>query len=101
VPESGVVVYDSSVVAQLSPLRPGVKAVGVPFTQVAADLGKVVVKNVVALGALQESTRLFPKETFLTAIRQALADKSALIPLNEQAFARGVEKAAEAAKGDA
>jgi 2-oxoisovalerate ferredoxin oxidoreductase beta subunit len=101
VAEGGGVVYDSSVVAQLPALRPGVKAVGVPFTQIAADLGKIIVKNIVALGALQESTRLFPKETFLTAIRQALADKSALIPLNEEAFARGVEKAAEAGKGDA
>ena len=32
------------------PLRPGVRAVGVPFTQIAADLGKVIVKNIVALG---------------------------------------------------
>jgi 2-oxoisovalerate ferredoxin oxidoreductase beta subunit len=74
--------------------------VGVPFTQVAADLGKVIVKNIVALGALQEATRLFPKETFLTAIRQALAEKCALIPLNEEAFAWGVKHAAAAAKGD-
>jgi 2-oxoisovalerate ferredoxin oxidoreductase beta subunit len=99
VPEGGVVVYDSSVVASLPALRPGVRAVGVPFTQVAADLGKVIVKNIVALGALQEATRLFPKETFLTAIRQALADKCALVPLNEEAFAWGVKKAAETARG--
>jgi 2-oxoisovalerate ferredoxin oxidoreductase beta subunit len=101
VPEGGVVVYDSSVVAQLPPLQPGVKAVGVAFSQIAASLGKMIVKNIVALGALQEATRLFPQETFLTAIRQALSEKCALIPLNEEAFARGVKKAAEARKGDA
>jgi len=101
VPEGGVVVYDSSVVATLPALRPGVKAVGVPFAQVAASLGKIIVKNIVALGALSEATRLFPKETLLTAVRQALADKAALIPLNEEAFAQGVAKAAEAGKGDA
>ena len=66
------------------------RAVGVPFAQIAAELGKTIVKNIVALGALQEATRLFPKETFLTAIRQALRDKCALIPLNEEAFASGV-----------
>jgi 2-oxoisovalerate ferredoxin oxidoreductase beta subunit len=99
--EGGVVVYDSSVVHSLPPLRPAVKAVGVPFAQIAADLGKIIVKNIVALGALQEATRLFPRDTFLTAIRQALADKCALIPLNEEAFAWGVKKAAEAGKGDA
>jgi 2-oxoisovalerate ferredoxin oxidoreductase beta subunit len=101
VPEGGVVVYDSSVVAALPALRPGVKAVGVPFTQIAAELGKIIVKNIVALGALAEATRLFPQETFLTAVRQALSDKCALIPLNEEAFARGRQKAAEAGKGDA
>jgi 2-oxoisovalerate ferredoxin oxidoreductase beta subunit len=98
----GVVVYDSSVVKELPPLRAGVKAVGVPFTRIAADLGKVIVKNIVALGALSEATRLFPRETFLASVRQALADKCALIPLNEEAFAWGVKSAAEAqAKGDA
>ena len=48
-------------------------------------------KNVVALGVLQEATNLFPKETFLTAIRQALKEKCAMIPLNEEAFAWGAK----------
>jgi Pyruvate/2-oxoacid:ferredoxin oxidoreductase gamma subunit len=101
VPEGGVVVYDSAVIRELPPLAPGVKAVGVPFTRIAAELGKVIVKNIVALGALQEATRLFPRDTFLTAVRQALAEKCALIPLNEEAFARGVAAAADSAKGAA
>jgi 2-oxoisovalerate ferredoxin oxidoreductase beta subunit len=97
----GVVVYDSSIIHDLPPLREGVKAVGVPFSLIAGELGKMIVKNIVALGAVQEATRLFPRETFLTAIRLALADKCALIPLNEEAFARGAAAAAFAAKGDA
>jgi 2-oxoisovalerate ferredoxin oxidoreductase beta subunit len=99
--EGGVVVYDSSVVAEAPRVRPGVAVVGVPFTRVAAELGKLIVKNIVALGALQEATRLLPKQSFLAAIRLALADKCALVPLNEEAFAWGVRKAAEARKGDA
>jgi len=99
--EGGVVVYDSSVVADQPRVRPGVAVVGVPFTQIAADLGKIIVKNIVALGALQEMTRLMPKESFLAAIRLALAHKCALVPLNEEAFAWGVRKAAEVRKGDA
>ena len=43
---------------------------GVPFTEIAVGLGKAVVKNIVALGALQAATNLFPKETFLTAVRR-------------------------------
>ncbi len=101
VPGGGVVVYDSSVISERPALKPGVKAVGVPFAKLAADLGKSIVKNIVALGALQESTRLFPRESFLAAIRQALAAKSALVPLNEKAFALGCEQAARAGKADA
>ena len=90
VARGGTVIYDSSVIREAPALPPSVKVFGVPFTEIAADLGKVMVKNVVALGALQGATDLFPKETFLTAIRQALKEKCAMIPLNEEAFNWGV-----------
>jgi 2-oxoisovalerate ferredoxin oxidoreductase beta subunit len=94
----GTIVYDSSVIPDLPDgLAEGVRTVGVPFTQVARDLGAVLVKNVVALGAFQEATGLFPEETFLTAIREALKAKTALISLNEEAFAWGVKLAKEQA----
>ncbi len=87
----GTIVYDSSVVTSLPELAPRVKVVGVPCTEMAQDLGRAVVKNIVALGALQGATGLLPEPTLLTAIRQALMSKCALIPLNEQAFALGVQ----------
>jgi 2-oxoisovalerate ferredoxin oxidoreductase beta subunit len=86
----GVVLYDSSVIADPPALPSGVRLVGVPLTRIASDLGRVVVKNVVALGALQAATSIFPEETLLTAIRQALKAKCAMIPLNEEAFRWGV-----------
>ena len=98
--EGGVVVYDRSVIAEVPPLAAGVKVVGVPFAQLAADLGRIIVKNIVALGALAEATSLFPAETFVTAIRHALADKCALVPLNEEAFRRGMRSAVEVGKGE-
>ncbi len=70
---------------------PDVKVIGVPMTEIAVDLGKSMVKNIVALGALQAATGLFPKETFLAAIRHALKEKCAMIPLNEEAFSWGVK----------
>ncbi len=85
----GTIVYDSSVIVDVPALAKGVKAIGVPMTRIASELGRLVVKNVVALGALQAATSLFPEETVLTAIRQALKSKCAMIPLNEEAFARG------------
>ena len=87
----GTVIYDSSVIAEPPRLADGVRVIGVPFTRIATDLGRVVVKNVVALGALCAATSIFPEETLLTAIRQALQSKCALIPLNEEAFAWGVK----------
>jgi 2-oxoisovalerate ferredoxin oxidoreductase beta subunit len=67
--------------------------VGVPFTEIAVGLGKAVVKNIVALGALQAATNLFPKDTFIAAIKEALKEKAALVPLNEQAFQAGMDAA--------
>jgi 2-oxoisovalerate ferredoxin oxidoreductase beta subunit len=87
----GTIVYDSSVIHDVPNVAAGVTLVGVPFTEIAVDLGKAMVKNVVALGALCAATRIFPEETFKTALRQALKDKCALIPLNEEAFAWGVK----------
>jgi Pyruvate/2-oxoacid:ferredoxin oxidoreductase gamma subunit len=92
----GVVIYDSSVVGTAPPLPPGLQVHGVPCARIAQDLGKLMVKNIVALGALQAATGILQDETLLTAIRQALRDKCALVPLNEAAFAWGVK----AIKGD-
>jgi Pyruvate/2-oxoacid:ferredoxin oxidoreductase gamma subunit len=91
----GIALYDSSVIAEPPALPDGVRLIGVPFTRIASDLGRVVVKNVIALGALQAATSIFPEETLLTAIRQALKSKCAMIPLNEEAFVWG----ARAVKG--
>jgi Pyruvate/2-oxoacid:ferredoxin oxidoreductase gamma subunit len=92
----GTIVYDSSVIHDVPKVADGVRVVGVPFTEIAVDLGKAMVKNVVALGALCAATRIFPEETFKTALKQALKDKCALIPLNEEAFAWGVKSVAAA-----
>jgi 2-oxoisovalerate ferredoxin oxidoreductase beta subunit len=93
----GVVIFDSSVIAEPPALDPRVTVHGVPLARIAVELGQPVVKNIVALGALQQATKLFPKASFLAAIRRALGHKTALIPVNEAAFARGAEAIAAAA----
>jgi len=96
----GVILYDSSVVAEVpGGLADGVRVVGVPFAEAARELGSVQVKNVVALGALFGATRLFPRETFLAAIRSSLGGKATLVELNEHAFARGADLASTSAAG--
>jgi 2-oxoisovalerate ferredoxin oxidoreductase beta subunit len=91
----GTIVYDNSVISALpDELADGVRTVGVPFASAAQDLGAPLVKNVVALGALQEATKVFSEETFLAAVRAALKTKCALVPLNEEAFRLGAKLAA-------
>lgn len=90
----GTILYDSSVIAEPPAGLPSTAhLLGVPFTRIATELGAAQVKNVAALGALQEATGLFPKATFRTAIRQALGNKRAAVPLNEQAFDLGARAA--------
>jgi 2-oxoisovalerate ferredoxin oxidoreductase beta subunit len=90
VQDGGVILYDSSVISNVAEVGRGIRQYGIPFTDIAMDLGRKVVKNIVALGALCAATHILPKDSFLTAIRQALQDKCAMIPLNEEAFDWGV-----------
>jgi 2-oxoisovalerate ferredoxin oxidoreductase beta subunit len=92
----GIVIYDSSIVPQPPELDSSVQMTGIPCTQIAAQLGKTMVKNVVALGALQAATELFPRESFVTTMRDALKKDCALLELNEAAFDYGVEAYREA-----
>ncbi|MFG0283303.1 MAG: 2-oxoacid:acceptor oxidoreductase family protein [Phycisphaerales bacterium JB039] len=87
----GLAIYDSSVIPEPPDLGPDIRAIGVPCTEIAQELGKRMVKNVVALGALQAATDLFPVESYMLTLRQALKNNCAMFELNEQAFARGAE----------
>lgn len=88
----GTVLYDSSLITAGPPtLAEGVHVVPVPFAQLAKDLGSDVVKNLVALGALQAVTGLFPEKSFLAAVAQRLHGKRADLSLNEDAFEAGVK----------
>ena len=95
----GVVIYDSSIITAPPALPEGIRVVGVPCSAIAHELGRRVVKNVVAVGARLGATHLFPEETLLAAIRQALHAKPGLIPLNVQALDRGLKAAEAAAAG--
>lgn len=94
--EGGMVIYDATVIedSMLDDLEiaSGVEALGIPFTRIATELGRPLVKNVVALGALAAATRLLPPETFLQAMRQKV-DGCALQALNEEAFRQGMAAA--------
>jgi len=86
----GIILYDSTVVpTPPTGLAPGVQVLGVPFTKIATDLGKPMVKNVVALGALQASVKLLPDHALMETLAHVLKDKASVLPLNHAAFAAG------------
>ena len=96
VQKGGTVIYDTAVIAELPDMDDSIKMIGVPYTTIADGLGKRMVKNVVALGALQAATKIFPKESFAAAIEEAVKARPALLKLNMDALTSGIE-ACEAA----
>ncbi len=60
--------------------------------------GRPMVKNVVALGALQSALNLLPEDSLVGTLRHVLHDKPALLPLNESAYAAG-QRAVHAGDG--
>jgi len=91
----GVAVFDRSVIPEPPALDASVTMVPVPCSEIAQGLGKRMVKNIVALGALQAATGLFPRESFLYTLRKALRQDASLLALNEQAFAMGARACEE------
>jgi Pyruvate/2-oxoacid:ferredoxin oxidoreductase gamma subunit len=99
VKKGGTIIYDKAVIEELPELDPSITMIGVPYTTIANDLGKKMVKNMVALGALQAATNLFPEESFSAAIKDAVKARPDMLELNLKAFSSGKE-ACEAAKGN-
>ncbi len=94
VPVGGLIIYDSTVILEPGELPAGRRVLPVPLTGLAADLGRPMVKNVVALGVLQAATELLPASAILETLRHVLKDKAAMMPLNEAAFAAGLKAVA-------
>ncbi len=91
----GIVIYDSSVISRPPEVASGVRVHGVPCSAIAQSLGSVLVKNVVALGALQEASGLLEPDSFLSELRRSLKKKTNLIAVNEEAFRWGMKAVRE------
>ena len=91
----GLLVYDSGLV-EVDPDDLTLVRCGLPFTQVASDeLGKKVVTNIVAVGALARISEVLP----LDAVRDAVLSRvpARFRELNEQAYDLGLRLGDEAA----
>jgi 2-oxoglutarate ferredoxin oxidoreductase subunit gamma len=95
----GLLIYDSGFVEpdeQIADMR----LCGLPFTQAATDeLGKKVVTNIVALGALVAVSGVLPADAVQQAVLNRVPER--FRELNEKAFRLGLKLAAGATSGSA
>lgn len=93
----GTLFINSSIVTS-DVTRDDVKVIKVPVTEMALEMGNPKVLNIIMLGAYVGYTQVVPEDVVLDTIVHQLSKKPALIPLNREAFARGlaIGKAARA-----
>lgn len=70
--------------------RTDVKVVSVPVTEMALEMGNPKVLNIIMLGAYIGYTQVVPEDVVLDTIVKQLGKKPAMIPLNKEAFAKGL-----------
>ena len=71
--------------------RTDINVIKVPGTQLALDLGNTKVLNVLMLGAYIGYTEVFPVDVMWSTIEHKLGKKVELLPLNKEAFEKGLE----------
>lgn len=71
--------------------RDDVKVVRAPVTELALEMGNAKVLNVIMLGVYVGCTQVVAPEIVWDAIEHKLGKKPKLLPLNRQAFEKGLE----------
>ncbi len=82
----GTLIYEENLVTPRD-LPEGVKSYCVPSTQIAEDLGRKIVQNIVALGFFTAVTKIVDPESMKNAIKTAVPKGT--IDLNLKAFDKG------------
>jgi len=88
--EGGTLFINSSIVKSEIP-RKDIKVVSAPVTELALELGNAKVLNVIMLGAYIGYTEVVSPEVVWGTIEKKLGKKPKLLPLNKQAFDKGLE----------
>lgn len=82
--KEGIILYDSSLV---TPSREEVKYLGLPATEMAQELGKKIVANMIMLGFLVRQTGLVTLESLKQAVQEVVAKQH--FDLNLKALSAG------------
>ena len=89
--EGGRLFINSSIVDEADITRTDVKVVKAPVTELALEMGSSKVLNVIMLGVYVGCTEVVPPEVVWETIEHKLGSKPKLLPLNKQAFEKGLE----------
>ena len=89
--EGGRLFINSSIVDEADIDRTDVKVVKAPVTELALEMGNSKVLNVIMLGVYVGCTEVVPPEVVWETIEHKLGSKPKLLPLNRQAFEKGLE----------
>ncbi|MBE6009207.1 MAG: pyruvate ferredoxin oxidoreductase [Lachnospiraceae bacterium] len=88
--EGGTLYINSSIVDEPAD-RPDVKVVKAPVTEMALEMGNAKVLNVIMLGVYIGYSEVVSPEVVWGTIEHKLASKTKLLPLNKDAFEKGLE----------
>jgi len=97
VEEGGIVLYNGSEIP-VDCVRRDVRAVVLPFTQLADELGATKVGNIVMLGALLEATGMLDQDSVVRALKRLVNPR--FFELDLAALARGRKEFRESASDD-
>ena len=86
----GLLVYNSSMITG-SHKRSDIRAIKIPATEIARELGNPRVANMVALGAYLQVNPVVRKETVIEVLKEAFKEKEKFIPINLKALKKGEE----------
>ena len=87
----GTLFINSSIVDEKDVDRSDVKVVKAPVTEMALEMGNAKVLNVIMLGVYVGYTEVVPPQVVWETIEHKLGSKPKLLPLNKQAFEKGLE----------
>ena len=89
--KKGGTLFINSSIVKSEIKRDDVAVVRAPVTEMALEIGNPKVLNIIMLGVYIGYTQVLPEQVILDTIHTQLGKKPKLIPLNEKAFAAGLE----------
>ncbi|MCI9134519.1 MAG: pyruvate ferredoxin oxidoreductase [Lachnospiraceae bacterium] len=88
--EGGRLFVNSSIVDEAR-VRQGVDVIKAPVTELALELGNPKVLNIIMLGVYIGYSQVLPVDVVWSTIEHKLGSKPKLLPLNREAFEKGLE----------